>query len=181
MDKVAAILYLFPNAINHIDFEVRDDMDGRGPYIDIWNLPEPQPTEEELAAAWIEFLKKKKIEELAAACNAACLGYFSSSALGSPHYYSSDSEAQTNFNGAVNLINAGLLQQEEWTCYDENWNRLRIMHTKEKILQVFVDGSTYRSEQTSKYNTLLQQVNAATTEEEIAAITWEVTDGTTAV
>jgi XkdW protein len=50
MNKAIAILHLFPNAVSGVDFVVRDD--GGGQYIDSWHLAEPQPTEEELMAAW---------------------------------------------------------------------------------------------------------------------------------
>lgn len=50
MNKAIAILYLYPDAISGIDFVVRDNGDGQ--YIHSWNLPYPQPTEEELLAAW---------------------------------------------------------------------------------------------------------------------------------
>jgi hypothetical protein len=42
----------FPNAINGIDYMVRDDSDGNGAYLDVWNLTDPKPTDEELQAAW---------------------------------------------------------------------------------------------------------------------------------
>lgn len=46
------IKHLYPNASPIIDFIVQDDSDGNGPYIASWNLPDPQPTETELQAAW---------------------------------------------------------------------------------------------------------------------------------
>lgn len=52
MNKVEAIIKLFPNAKPGIDFTVRDDSDGNGQYIEAWNLTEPQPTVAELQAAW---------------------------------------------------------------------------------------------------------------------------------
>lgn len=49
-----AIIHLFPGSDPETDFEVRDDSDGSGPYIATWNLPDPQPSETELQAAWDE-------------------------------------------------------------------------------------------------------------------------------
>lgn len=50
-------MYLFPNAKSGIDFTVRDDGDGRGQFIDIWNLEQKQPSDEQLQNAWEEIQK----------------------------------------------------------------------------------------------------------------------------
>lgn len=55
MNIAQAIMHLFPQANPLMDFIVQDDSDGEGPYIAKWNLEEPEPTEEELQAAWDEF------------------------------------------------------------------------------------------------------------------------------
>lgn len=52
MNIASAINFLHPNAVSMIDFIVRDDSDGEGQYIALWGLEEPEPTEEELQAAW---------------------------------------------------------------------------------------------------------------------------------
>ncbi|GGG06710.1 hypothetical protein GCM10010912_59210 [Paenibacillus albidus] len=57
MNIASAILHLFPGKSPLKDFEIRDDSDGKGPYIAEWNLEEPQPTEEELQAAWEAYLE----------------------------------------------------------------------------------------------------------------------------
>ena len=49
--KISIVLaYMFPNEDPDTAWEVRDD--GDGPYIDVWNLVEPQPTQAEFEAAW---------------------------------------------------------------------------------------------------------------------------------
>ncbi|MCY7500095.1 XkdW family protein [Bacillus pumilus] len=55
MNKALAIMYLFPNAILGKDFSVRDDGDGQ--FIDSWLMKDPEPSDEELYAAWQEYLK----------------------------------------------------------------------------------------------------------------------------
>lgn len=55
LNKALAIMHLFPNAILGKDFSVRDD--GEGQFIDTWALEEPLPSDEELVAAWQEYLK----------------------------------------------------------------------------------------------------------------------------
>lgn len=53
----SAVIHLFPGADPLADFEVRDD--GEGPYIAVWNLPDPQPTLEQLEAAWADYEANK--------------------------------------------------------------------------------------------------------------------------
>lgn len=55
MNKALAIKYLYPNAELGKDYSVRDD--GEGQFIDTWLLEEPEPSAEELDAAWQEYLK----------------------------------------------------------------------------------------------------------------------------
>lgn len=60
MNIPKAVMHLFPNAINGVDYLVQDDSDGNGPYIAEWNLTDLQPTESALAAAW-EIIKDSPI------------------------------------------------------------------------------------------------------------------------
>jgi hypothetical protein len=48
-----ALAHLFPDARPLIHYELRDD--GDGPYIARWDLPDPQPSEAQLAAAIIAY------------------------------------------------------------------------------------------------------------------------------
>lgn len=54
MNMVKAILYIYPDADPWHDFRVKRELvdDEFVESIYIWNLPGPQPTEEELLAAW---------------------------------------------------------------------------------------------------------------------------------
>ncbi|MDT3427687.1 hypothetical protein J2Z22_003250 [Paenibacillus forsythiae] len=52
MNISRAIQYLYPDVDVMRDFEVWDNADDKGPYIAVWNLEAPEPTEEELQAAW---------------------------------------------------------------------------------------------------------------------------------
>lgn len=56
-----ALQQLFPNADPMRDYIVQDDSDGNGPYIAQWNLPDKQPSEAELLAAW-EAKPPEKVE-----------------------------------------------------------------------------------------------------------------------
>ncbi|WP_019908299.1 XkdW family protein [Paenibacillus sp. HW567] len=64
MNISLAIIFLFPKADPILDFEVWDN--GDGPYIAVWNLEVPQPTEAELQAAWEAYLEAEsnKLTEL---------------------------------------------------------------------------------------------------------------------
>ena len=64
MNIAQAIMHLFPQVNPMIDFIVQDDSDGEGPYIAHWGLEEPEPTEEELQAAWDDFESLPVLEPL---------------------------------------------------------------------------------------------------------------------
>lgn len=51
MELWKAIAQLYPNARPLVDYELRDDGDGRGAYIARWALPQPRPTTQQLADA----------------------------------------------------------------------------------------------------------------------------------
>ncbi len=50
MNKSLAIMYLYPQARPIEDFQVSEDE--KGQIISLWNIDEPQPSEEELQSAW---------------------------------------------------------------------------------------------------------------------------------
>lgn len=52
MNISKAIQHLYPDVDVMKDFEVWDNADGNGPYIAVWNMEAPQPTGDELQAAW---------------------------------------------------------------------------------------------------------------------------------
>ena len=64
MNIAQAIMHLFPQVNPMIDFIVQDDSDGEGTYIAHWGLEEPEPTEEELQAAWDDFESLPVLEPL---------------------------------------------------------------------------------------------------------------------
>lgn len=177
MNIALAILHMYPQAEQPKDFIVRDD--GEGQFIAEWNLDTLQPTEAELRAAWLDALRKQKIEELGLACQAAINSTFVSSALGEPHVYSYDAEARENLKNAEAA--AKYMADDatvEWRIHD---TREVKQHNKSQIIQLFLDSVQHVQTNVAKYRQLEAQVLAATTEEEITAIKWEVTDGTTTV
>ena len=178
MNIATAIQFLFPTAINGIDYEVRNDGDGQ--FIALWNIESPEPTNDELSVAWVEYMKKKKIDELSMACKHAIDSPFVSSALGSEHLYSYDAEAKENLKNAEAAVK--YMPDDatvDWRIHD---TRETTPHNKEQIIQLFLDSVQHVQTNVAKYRQLEAQVLTATTEEEVNAIKWEVeTDGTTAV
>ncbi|ULO08150.1 phage portal protein [Paenibacillus sp. 19GGS1-52] len=57
MNIALSIMHLYPDSDPMKDFIVQDDSDGNGPYIALWNLDKPQPTESELLTAWEAYLE----------------------------------------------------------------------------------------------------------------------------
>lgn len=56
-----ALQQLFPNASPRTDYILQDD--GEGVYVKEWNLPDPQPTEAELEAAWNAWLADQPVRD----------------------------------------------------------------------------------------------------------------------
>ncbi|KZE67000.1 hypothetical protein AWM68_19865 [Fictibacillus phosphorivorans] len=54
MDIAKTILHLYPDAVPLKDFTIMELLDGNGPFISEWNIAVPEPTNEELQAAWEE-------------------------------------------------------------------------------------------------------------------------------
>ncbi len=63
MNLADAIAEIYPALTPGVDYEVRDDSNGRGPYLASWNNPNPRPTDAELRAAWFGVAKKVKAKE----------------------------------------------------------------------------------------------------------------------
>jgi hypothetical protein len=173
-----AIKHIYPHLDNARDFQVAYNEED-GFTLRAWNTDLPVPTEEELQAAWLGALRKQKIDELGVACQAAINSTFVSSALGTPHVYSYDAEARENLKNAEAA--AKYMADDatvEWRIHD---TREVKRHTKQQVIQLFLDSVQHVQTNVAKYRQLEAQVLAATTEEEITAIKWEVTDGTTTV
>lgn len=95
---------------------------------------------------------------------------FQSSALGSIHTYLSDDTSMSKFNAEYVYINS--------SSYDEsaiNWFTVEnggAIHTKDQFNQVWADGRVYLTAMFNKWDDLIKQINAATDEATVQAITW---------
>lgn len=115
--------------------------------------------------------KAAKISVLQAACAAALVAGFTSSALGAAHTYPSQKNDQDNLQSAV-AASAG--QADTWTtplwCEDQTGAWAYTAHTAAQVAQVNVDWVAFRTAAQSKYAAAVAQVNAATTTDAVAAV-----------
>lgn len=114
--------------------------------------------------------KAAKIAELDQMCNQTILSGFTSLALGQEYHYPFDEEAQRNLTGALTLLNADpTLTTVEFKVLDIG---KFVDHTRDQFLQVCKDAFAFKSSMIKKYHDLKDQVNAATTVDEVNAIVW---------
>jgi hypothetical protein len=117
----------------------------------------------------IDGYRSAKIAALNSACNTAILAGFTSSALGDPHEYDFDYEAQTNLGGMLNAITAGIATESiYWKA-----SGLPVLHTIEQFKTVFADGLVFKNGLIAQYWALKGQVLAVETKEDIDSIVWE--------
>lgn len=130
------------------------DVDSNG-----WKSSIPEPT--------LDDMKLAKIAALSNDCKSTIESGFTSSALGAPHFYNSEPENQLNLIGAV-LLN----QSIAYTCTDENGVKQPIQHSAEQIKQVLSDGAAVKETAIARYHELVEQVNAASTIEDVEQVDW---------
>ena len=119
-----------------------------------------------ITAPSLKEMKTSKLTSLNTFCEAAIVGGFTSSALGSEHTYQSDRDDQVNLMGLVTAGNDDVLK-----CFDGytwNWKQ----HTVSQLKKVFNDGAAFKKEQLIKANTLKAQIEAASANEELDGIVW---------
>lgn len=118
-------------------------------------------------------LKTAKIAQLNYQCTEAILAGFVSSALGTPHTYSFDYQAQIRFSGELAAIN-----DPTFTDTTAPWNTKEngyLSHTLAQFRQLFKDGQTWTKTNMGKYFTLKGQVLAITDptkNADVNAIVW---------
>ncbi|MDO6395425.1 hypothetical protein Q4554_15210 [Leptospira santarosai] len=119
-------------------------------------------------AGWIVDVVQRK-DSLTNLVNSICeskiISGFVSSALGAPHFYSSDRDDQLNLGDLV-LLNAPVL----YKCADEAGVRKYRNHTAEQIKQVFVDGVARRTFLLQRCASLKTAIEAVDTDSKLDAI-----------
>jgi predicted NAD/FAD-dependent oxidoreductase len=131
----------------------------------------PAPT----AAVLLAEAQTEKQGELSAACQAAIVSGFQSSALGSVHAYPSALIDQQNLASSVLAsIMPGLAT--DWTapiwCADSTGSWLFQPHTAAQAQQVGADSTAAIQALRTKNATLQAEVQAATTAAAVQAVTW---------
>ena len=100
---------------------------------------------------------------------------FESSALGEPHTYRAWPDDINWLHQAVTISGLPMIA-DEWTvdflCADEDGNWVQVPHTAAQIQQVGLDASIDIGQLGTLKAALTQQIMAATTRSQIAAVTW---------
>lgn len=165
------ILHMYPNAVPNVDFRVL--YENGGSTITVWNLTQPQPTEDEAiqlsAQVALANTKMTKKSDLSQQCNQAIVAGFTSSALGQAHTYPSDEEAQRNFNSEINKF---VIDSTYTTSLFKTLDAGYLPHSKDQLFQVFSDGHASRVAQLAQLNQLKAQVDAVQTQADLDKITW---------
>jgi len=116
-----------------------------------------------------------QIATLYAACANAIVSGFQSSALGAAYTYPSQPNDQSNLVGAVtdsmNPNNTSTWSCNFW-CADSSGVWAMRPHTASQIQQVLADGVALRESYSSKLDSLVSQVQAATDAPTVQAIVW---------
>lgn len=145
----------------------------------IWNITEKEKPSDIILSKLISQIspnyKKEKIQQLLEQCNNDILRGFYSLAKkdvnGNPikKFYPFTIEDQANMTGQLTLIAAGSMLPIYWKSLEEP---IAYEFTKEEFLKLCEDASISRQIKMITFQTLRQQVNLATTKEEIDAIIW---------
>lgn len=104
---------------------------------------------------------------LAAACQAAIIGGFTSAALGDAHAYPSDLATQANQVQAATIAAGGAL----W-CQPSGGDWAFVAHTQAQAQQVVTDFAAARQALQQRLAALTNEVQAETTVAEVKAVVW---------
>lgn len=121
----------------------------------------------------LEQAKQAKIAQLEVQVNQAITGGFTSSALGTPHYYDSQLHDQVNLSLSMELLRNAPLQTINFACVSAA-TKIKEMrpHTFIQFQVVLKDGAAANLKAREQYRSLVNQVNAAKSIEQIEAIQW---------
>lgn len=127
----------------------------------------------DLNTASLQEVQNAKIKLLSEDCKNDILNGFDYDLNGIVYHFSFDGEAQANFTGTVATLSAGIITTiPEWTV-SENGIYKRIQMTVDEFKEVSRYALTIKDEKISKFrNTLVPQVMAATTNQEVDAVVW---------
>lgn len=146
----------------------------------VWDGGDPLPTEQELQNIALTDVKGIKIKQLSDTCAQAILDGFISPALGSPFKYDAEDVDQINLLGAVtatspsaeNPTGTSMMYAVRPVVNGVYGAKYYTLHTHAQLKQVVVDGAAYKLTCLQHFNELRNDVNAAATLEEVAAVVW---------
>lgn len=125
------------------------------------------PKWDNVNSAWVEGklfdlvqYKLDKISLLNDMCNQSVLSTFTSSAMGVPHVYVFDYEAQMNFAGAKQAFQDNLITNIDWNTRDAGV----LNHSTAQFGSLWLDGFIHKVSTIGKFRTLKAQVEATTTD-----------------
>lgn len=108
-----------------------------------------------------------KTAAINAACGAAILAGFDSSALGATYHYTATLEDQANLLGLI-AIGAG----GDFTCVDAAGVKARRAHTAAQLKKVLADGGIFKDQLLAKARALKDAVAAAVDVAAVDAVVW---------
>lgn len=162
-----AIMTLYPQAIQNVDFRVKIDNEGKQ-YISYWNYPSPMPTLNELKEAYYNFLKKSQIEVLNNKCNEEISQGFVSASTGFTFEF--EAHDQDNLSQqAILLLGDLTVASIDWKTKDAGVQTF----TREQFFTIIKESEAHKKSNIGKYWTLKAQVESATTIEAIESVTWD--------
>lgn len=114
----------------------------------------------------IEYIREAKIKEMSLACRRVIESGFDIELRESTHHFSLDTQDQ------LNLISlGGMAQTEEWIPYHAD-GEVCIYYSAAEINQIVAAATAHKVYHTTYYNALKTYINALSTIEEIAAVTY---------
>jgi hypothetical protein len=162
-----AIMTLYPQAIQNVDFIVKQDSEGKQ-YISKWDYPSPMPTLNELEEAYYDFFKKSQIEVLNTRCNKEISNGFVSASTGFTFEF--EAHDQDNLSQqAILLLGDSSIVSVDWKTKDAGIQTF----TREQFFTIIKESEEHKKSNIGKYWTLKAQVESATTIEAIESVTWD--------
>ncbi|AXR68224.1 DUF4376 domain-containing protein [Leptospira mayottensis] len=120
------------------------------------------------SGGWIVDVVQKKnslIKLVNSICESKIIAGFVSSALGTPHFYTSDRDDQLNLVGLVSLNSS-----VSYKCTDQNGVKEYRNHTANQIKQVLSDGAIRKTLLLQKYTSLKSEIQSAKTVKQLNRI-----------
>lgn len=115
----------------------------------------------------LEEAKKIKKEELSKACRDKILTGFSSSTTGNSYKF--DEEDQLNFvHRMVMLLADPSVSKVDWKTKDKGV----VSHNRQDFMKIVSEADSHKSSNIQKYRDLENQINNATTVDEVNSIKW---------